>query len=298
LAGYFASQNGKRLVCAKSSKKRRTNLSGFAPAYNRKMPADWNAGLYDASHAFVWEFGRDLVALLAPQPGERILDVGCGTGHLTSEIARSGAQVLGTDSSAAMIAQARENFPGVSFESRDVRELPYLAEFDAIFSNAVLHWVQPPEAAAAAMSRALKPGGRLVCEFGGHGNVHILVEAAYRALRRLGVEHPERLNPWYYPSVAEYAAVLDRCGLEVTFAHLFDRPTPLQDGARGLDTWFHMFGSRLTEPLSPAQHPEFLRLVEDYAAPHLLRDGQWSADYRRLRIAARKLLRTEAPGAA
>ena len=262
------------------------------------MPADWNAGLYDASHAFVWEFGRDLVALLAPQPGERILDVGCGTGHLTSEIARSGAEVLGTDSSAAMIAQARENFPGVPFETRDVRELPYHTEFDAIFSNAVLHWVQPPETAAAAMSRALKPGGRLVCEFGGHGNVHILVEAAYRALRRLGVEHPERVNPWYYPSVAEYAAVLDRCGLEVTFAHLFDRPTPLQDGARGLDTWFRMFGSRLMEPLSPAQHPEFLHLVEDYAAPHLLRDGQWSADYRRLRIAARKLLRTEAPGAA
>ncbi len=84
----------------------------FWPDYNRRMPADWNAGLYDASHAFVWEFGRDLLALLAPQPGERILDVGCGTGHLTSEIARSGAQVLGTDSSAAMIAQARENFPG------------------------------------------------------------------------------------------------------------------------------------------------------------------------------------------
>ena len=100
------------------------------------------------------------------------------------------------------------------------------------------------------MSRALKPGGRLVCEFGGHGNIRILVEAAYRALRQLGVEHPERFNPWYYPSIAEYAAILERCGLEVTFAHLFDRPTPLQDGERGLDTWFRMFGSRLMEPLA------------------------------------------------
>jgi SAM-dependent methyltransferase len=261
------------------------------------MPANWNAGLYDASHAFVWEFGRDLLALLAPQPGERILDVGCGTGHLTSEIARAGAQVLGTDRSAAMIARARDNFPGLPFETLDVCDLSYHAEFDAIFSNAVLHWVQPPESAAAAMSRALKPGGRLVCEFGGHGNVHILVEAAYRALRHLGVENPERFNPWYYPGIAEYSAVLERCGIEVTFAHLFDRPTPLQDGERGLDTWFRMFGSRLMEPLPPAQHPEFLRLVEHYAAPHLLRDGHWSADYRRLRIAGRKLLRTGAPGA-
>ena len=214
------------------------------------MPADWNAGLYDASHAFVWEFGRDLLALLAPQPGERILDVGCGTGHLTAEIARSGAQVLGIDRSAAMIAQARENFPGLAFETRDVCDLPYHAEFDAIFSNAVLHWVQPPETAAAAMSRALKPGGRLVCEFGGHGNVQILVEGAYRALRQLGVDHPERFNPWYYPSIAEYSAILERCGIEVTFAHLFDRPTPLQDGERGLETWFRMFGSRLMEPLA------------------------------------------------
>ncbi len=273
-------------------------MSGFKPDYNRKMPADWNAGLYDASHAFVWEFGRDLLALLAPQPGERILDVGCGTGHLTAEIARSGAQVLGTDRSAAMIAQARENFPGLRFETRDVCELPYHAEFDAIFSNAVLHWVQTPETAAAGMSRALKPGGRLVCEFGGHGNVRILVEAVYRALRHLGVDNPERFNPWYYPSIAEYSAVLERHGIEVTFAHLFDRPTPLQDGERGLDTWFRMFGSRLMEPLPPAQYPEFVRLVEDYAAPYLLRDGNWSADYRRLRIAGRKLLRTEAAGSA
>jgi trans-aconitate 2-methyltransferase len=206
--------------------------------------------------------------------------------------------VLGTDRSAAMIAQARDNFPGLLFETRDVCELPYNAEFDAIFSNAVLHWVQPPETAAAVMSRALKPGGRLVCEFGGHGNVRILVEAAYRALRHLGVHQPERFNPWYYPSIAEYSAVLERCGIEVTFANLFDRPTPLHDGERGLDTWFRMFGSGLMESLTPAQHPEFLRLVEGYAAPQLLHDGNWSADYRRLRIAARKLLRTGAPGPA
>lgn len=258
------------------------------------MPSDWNAGLYDASHAFVWEYARDLVALLAPQPGERILDVGCGTGHLTAAIAESGAEVLGIDRSDAMIAQARGNFPLLQFESRDVCELDDRDAFDAIFSNAVLHWVKPPEVAALAMARALKPGGRLVSEFGGRGNIRVLAEGAYRALRELGVQEPERFNPWYYPSVAEYSTILERCGIEVTFASLFDRPTPLEDGERGLGNWFRMFGSRLMEPLDAAQHPEFLRLVFEYAAPHLYHEGRWTADYRRLRIAARKL-RTETP---
>ena len=261
------------------------------------MPPDWNAGLYDASHAFVWEFGRDLLALLSPQPGERILDAGCGTGHLTAGIAQSGAHVLGIDRSAAMIAQARANFPDLAFEIQDVCALPYHAEFDAILSNAVLHWVQPPETAAAAMARALKPGGRLVLELGGHGNVQFLVEGAYHALRQLGISQPERFNPWYYPGVAEYSTILERCGIEVTFAHLFDRPTPLQDGERGLETWFRMFGARLMDPLDDASRPEFLRLVSSYAAPHLFRDSAWTADYRRLRIAGRKSPRLAAPPA-
>ena len=253
------------------------------------VPTDWNAGLYDSSHAFVWEFGRDLLALLGPQPGERILDAGCGTGHLTAEIAQSGALALGVDRSEAMIAQAREMFPLLPFELRDLCALPYQEEFDAVFSNAVLHWVHPPETAAGALARALKPGGRLVCEFGGHGNVRVLVEGAYRALRQLGVGQPERFNPWYYPSVAEYSAILEGCGIEVACALLFDRPTVLKDGANGLEAWFRMFGSRLMEPLAESQHPEFLRLVSQYAAPSLLRDGNWTADYRRLRIAGRSV---------
>jgi trans-aconitate 2-methyltransferase len=259
------------------------------------MPPDWNAGLYDASHAFVWEFGRDLLVQLDPKPGERILDIGCGTGHLTAGIAQAGADVLGTDRSEAMIAQARENFPLLKFETVEIAALSYHSEFDAIFSNAVLHWVKPPEAAAARMVRALKPGGRLVFEFGGRGNIRILVEGAYRALRQLGISDPEPLNPWYYPGIAEYSSILERCGIEVTFAHLFDRPTPLQDGERGLEKWFHMFGGRFLEALDEGRRAEFLRLVSEYAAPYLLREGNWSADYRRLRIAGRKLLRTESP---
>jgi len=252
------------------------------------MGADWNVGLYEAKHSFVWRFGRDLLQVLAPQAGERILDVGCGARRLSAEIASSGAEVVGIDYSPAMVSQARANFPILSFETQDACTIPYLGEFHAVFSNAALHWIQPADEAAAAMSRALKPGGRLVVEFGGRGNIQVLVDAAYGALKQLGIADPERYNPWYFPSVGEYATLLERAGLEVTLAALFDRPTPLEGGDSSLQDWFAMFGARLAEGLPPGRIPDFMRLVEEYAAPFLFRDGQWIADYRRLRIVARK----------
>jgi len=252
------------------------------------MGADWNPGLYEAKHSFVWRFGRELLQVLAPQPGERILDVGCGTGRLTAEIAGSGAQVVGIDYSPMMISQARENFPELRFETQDACNMPYHGEFDAVFSNAALHWIQPAEEAAAAMSRALKRGGRLVAELGGRGNVRTLVQAAYHALRQLGINDPERYNPWYFPSVGDYATLLERKGLDVTMAAMFDRATPLEGGPSGLNDWFAMFGARLTEGLPKGRIPEFLRLVEESAAPRLFRNGCWQADYRRLRIIAIK----------
>lgn len=252
------------------------------------MTKDWNAGLYEAKHSFVWQFGRDLLHVLAPQPGERILDVGCGTGRLTAEIASAGADVVGIDYSPTMISQARGNYPILVFETQDACQMPYCGEFDAVFSNAALHWIQPAQEAAAAMARALKPGGRLVAELGGRGNVQVLVDSAYRALKQLGIPDPERYNPWYFPSVGEYATLLERQGLEVTLVAMFDRATPLEGGMTGLKDWFAMFGARLHEALAPARHAEFFRLVESYAAPRLLQRGQWVADYRRLRIVATK----------
>jgi trans-aconitate methyltransferase len=247
---------------------------------------EWNPDLYQSTHSFVWEYGRDLLGLLAPQSGERVLDVGCGTGQLTSEIARTGADVTGIDNSAAMIAQARQNFPDLRFDVQDVCSLPYREEFDAVFSNAALHWVVRADDAAEAMARALKSGGRLVVEFGGRGNIRALLDALRLALKsRHGVE-PERVNPWYFPSIGEYAALLERHGLEVTFGALFDRPTALEGGRQGLANWFAMFGAPLTEEL---RRPEFVRLVEQFASARLLRDGVWSADYRRLRMVARKV---------
>jgi trans-aconitate methyltransferase len=248
----------------------------------------WNSELYQSSHAFVWQFGRDLLTMLIPKAGERILDVGCGTGQLTAEIAKSGAQVIGVDQSPEMIATAQRNFPELRFEVADIAATNYNADFDAVFSNAALHWVRDQEEAIAAIARALKPGGRLVFEMGGRGNIQHVWDAATRALAAMGVQDPEKLSPWFYPSIAEYAPMLESRGLLVTFAVLFDRPTPLAGGEQGLRTWLEMFGMFASQVLAPARREELMRRIEDLARPALFHNGEWMVDYKRLRMIAVK----------
>src|SRR5262249_35286620 len=137
--------------------------------------AKWDPALYEDKHAFVWRHGASLVELLAPQPGEHVLDLGCGTGHLTAAIAKAGACVVGIDQSPEMIAQARKHYPNLRFESGDARRLAFAEEFDALFSNAVLHWISEAELVVQSVARALKPGGRFVAEFGGKGNVRAII---------------------------------------------------------------------------------------------------------------------------
>jgi trans-aconitate 2-methyltransferase len=253
-----------------------------------QQTSTWNTELYQSSHAFVWQFGRDLLAMLAPQAGERILDVGCGTGQLTSEIAKSGAEVVGLDQSAEMIGSARKNFPELRFEVADIATTNYENEFDAVFSNAALHWVRNQEGAITAMARALRPGGRLVFEMGGRGNIQEIWNAAIQALTDMGVPNPENLSPWFYPSIGEYAPMLESHDLQVTFAVLFDRPTPLEGGERGLRTWLEMFGMFASNVLRPQQREELMRRIEDLARSALFRDGVWTVDYKRLRMIAVK----------
>jgi trans-aconitate methyltransferase len=247
--------------------------------------ADWDARLYDDKHSFVWKHGAALVELLGPGPGEAILDLGCGTGHLTARIAAAGADVLGVDSSPEMIAEARRSYPGLRFEVGDARALAAVDRFDAVFSNAVLHWIPDAEAVVRGVARALTPGGRFVAEFGGRGNVRAIAAAMRRAAEERGGEAPDA--PWYFPGVAEYAGLLECAGLEVTFAVLFDRPTPLE-GEAGMRHWVEMFGGHFLGRVPPARRDEFLRRVEELVRPVLYRDGGWFADYRRLRVVARR----------
>ncbi len=249
----------------------------------------WNPGQYERSYSFVWKHGEDLIELLAPQAGERILDLGCGTGQLTAAIAKRGAQVLGIDSSPDMVQQARANYPDLRFEVADASAFRTSEPFDAVFSNAALHWMTKAAAVAAAIAGALRPGGRFVAELGGKGNVERLSKAAIGVIEEL-THSPVRdhLGLWYFPSVAEYATLLESQGLEVRYAVLFDRPTPLEGGENGLRDWLQMFLGRVTQKLPADAGAKFIERLEERLRPELFREGTWVMDYRRLRVVAVK----------
>src|SRR5271165_5190167 len=247
----------------------------------------WDAGLYDDKHSFVWKMAEGLLDLLAAQPGEQILDIGCGTGHLTAKIAATGAQVTGIDRSPEMIRQAREAYPAIRFEVANATKIPMQESFDAVFSNATLHWIKEPEKVISETSRLLRPGGRFVAEFGGHGNIAGLVAAAERAWDILQLP-PPMPNPWYYPGLGEYAGLLEKHGLEVTYGLLFDRPTPLEEGENGLRNWLAMFGGAIVEKLSESEQERMVEQTMHEARLALFHEGQWVMDYRRLRVVARK----------
>ena len=246
----------------------------------------WNSVLYDQKHSFVYEYGKELLALLHPQPGETILDVGCGTGHLTAQIAAAGARITGLDSSAAMIEKAQAAYPNLEFIHADATNFSFPEPFDAVFSNATLHWISDAEAAVKCMAQALKSGGRLVVEFGGKNNIANIMNALGAALTELGIAGMSRAM--YFPSIGEYAPWLEKYGLEIKQAFLFDRPTKL-DGEDGMKNWLRMFAVMKTEKLSEELRETAFALAEKKLRSVQYIDGQWYAVYRRLRIVAHKL---------
>ena len=254
---------------------------------NESRPNDWNADDYDENHSFVAEYGTDVLELLAPGPDERILDLGCGTGTLTEQLAASGAIAVGIDSAPEMIEQARETYAEPTFVATDARTMSFDTPFDAIFSNAALHWIPAEEQddTLRAVHDALRPGGRFVAELGGTGNVERIVDATLAELEGRGYDAD---SPWYFPSVGEYAGRLEDHGFEVRFARLFDRPTELDDGQMGLRNWLEMFGDSLFEPVPADERAAVIGGVEDRLEEHLYdRDEKtWTADYRRLRFRA------------
>lgn len=245
----------------------------------------WNPAHYDRAGAFVPKLAADLLQLLAPQPGERILDLGCGTGDLTAELAERGANVLGLDLASEMVAQARRKHPALELRVGDGQELRFESEFDAVFSNATLHWMPRADAVAQGVARALRPGGRFVAELGGARCVQTVRDAVTAALGDLGVEG-HGTPSWFFPSVPAYAACLERAGFWVRTALWFERPT-LLEGEAGLSNWLELFCLPLLEALGE-RRAALVENVEQRCRARLFRDGSWWLDYTRLRVVASK----------
>ena len=254
------------------------------------MPENqWKSALYESKHSFVWRYGADCLELLSPQIGDRILDLGCGTGRLTAQIAASGAIAIGIDQAPTMVAQAQQNYPDLQFEVADARNFQFAEPFDAVFSNATLHWIKEPEAVITCIWNALKPGGRFVAEFGGKGNINAIVTAINNALEAVGYPVQPQLNPWYFPSIGDYSMLLEKQGFSVTYATLFPRPTGLEDGENGLQNWLEMFANSFLQAIPANKRPSVIQHIENQLRPQLYRDGTWFADYKRLRVVATKV---------
>ncbi len=242
----------------------------------------WRPEEYARSASFVPELGRPVVELLAPQPGERILDLGCGPGDLTRTLLAAGATVVGVDRSEAMVSAAQR--AGIDARVADGIDLPFHQEFDAVFSNAALHWMKSdPDAVLRGVRRALRGGGRFVAELGGLGNVRRLHSALEEELKDRGLD-PATVDPWYFPSPEEYRARLEFAGFRVDRMELFPRPTALPDG---IESWLSVFAGPFFDALPADERPSARASVVERLRP-VARDAQgtWVADYVRLRFRA------------
>ncbi|SOB92031.1 methyltransferase family protein [Ureibacillus xyleni] len=243
----------------------------------------WNAQLYDENHSFVSNYGSNILELLKVKEGEMILDLGCGTGDIANKLYEKGAKVFAVDLSKNMIAAAKSKYPNITFGVMNATDLEYENMFEAVFSNATLHWVKPPIKALQCIYKSLKDGGRFVAEFGGKGNVSIITNEIINQIRLSGNEFNEQNNPWYYPSVAEYTTLMEEVGFRVTFAQHIDRPTPL-NGEGGLKNWINMFGQQLLDGIDDRLKEQIIVNVENALKPNLFKEGYWEADYKRIRV--------------
>lgn len=244
----------------------------------------WDPDSYARNARFVSDLGAPVLELLAAQPGERILDLGCGDGALTARLAAIGCSVVGVDESEAQVEAGRRL--GLDARVGDGQRLDFDAEFEAVFSNAAIHWMKRPDDVIAGVSRSLKAGGRFVAEFGGYGCVEKIKRALIASLAIRGIDG-ERINPWYFPTVEDYSARLVRGGFAIRYIALIPRPTPLPTEING---WLETFAQTFMAPLAAGEREGFIDQVRESLRPDLCgADGKWFADYVRLRFAADKL---------
>lgn len=245
---------------------------------------EWKADRYAEHAPFVPVLGQIVLGLLKVQPGERVLDLGCGDGVLSEKLRDAGATVVGVDGSPDMVAAAQRR--GIDARLADACSLPFDAEFDAAFSNAALHWMKhDPDGVLRSVRRSLKPGGRFAAEFGGHGNVAAIAVALLAVLARRGVQNADSLSPWYFPTSFQYRTKLERAGFSVDSIELIPRPTVLPTGMSG---WLETFAGPFFQALSHQDRAEALGEAVDLLRPALCDgEGHWTVDYVRLRFLAR-----------
>lgn len=247
-----------------------------------KSAQSWTSSHYDRHARYVSQLGDTIFRWLDPKSGERILDLGCGDGHLTTRIVEAGADVVGVDTSDDMLVGARQR--GLDVRAMDAEALTFEHEFHAVFSNAALHWMLRPERVIDGVGRALQPGGRFVAEFGGHGNVAAIVTAMRAAARLFDGDEPSA-GPWFFPTPQEYGGLLEAAGFVVERIELVPRRTPLPTGMEG---WLQTFRKPFFDQFDEPKRRQVIEYVTELLRPCLCdHQGQWTADYVRLRVAAR-----------
>ncbi len=249
------------------------------------MNIKWNAQGYTDNFKFVHQYGEEVLNLLEVRKGMRILDLGCGNGVLTKRIAEMGADMIGMDASKNMLEIARANYPELTFIQEDATTFTLDEPVDAIFSNAVFHWIEQQDDLLERVSKALKTNAYLVCEFGGYGNTEAIHSALREAFERRGLEY---IHGFYFPTIGEYTPILERHQLKTVYAKLFNRKTELV-GEEGMLDWINMFVKRPFQNIEHALAEEIKEEAVNNLKPLLYEAGVWYADYVRIRIKAQKV---------
>jgi len=247
----------------------------------------WNATLYDNKHSFVAKYGEDVLGWLAPQQGENILDVGCGTGTLTSMIAESGAIVTGIDASPEMIAKAQQAYNNIEFFVKDATDFSFDKKFDAVFSNATFHWIKNQQQLLQCIYNSLKQGGRLVYEMGAKHNIESIHNALKQVLINEGFEANTNIEVNYFSSAAEQAVILEKIGFTISNILQFDRPTELV-GEDGMKNWIIQFAQVYFQNIPKEKAENIIEKTVDVLKETNYENDKWYADYKRLRVKAIK----------